>query len=329
MKYTLITVAAAVLLTGCAASKEYVLYAETQQKIAQANAQAHAMAESARYAALAEIAKNGDPASRVAAAMSLSFAGNNNNGNRALQTPQVNPPRNWQDTALQWTSVLLPAVTQMYGIAANRDVAITQSNNMAAVSQSTNNTMLGMANAHNATATAGFNANAATASSGFSAVQNTSASGFTAVTNATAAGFNAATAIAGSIKPNITITGNTGTSINAGNSGGTSTSGATTYQPLSGTGVIGSGAYSFSDTRNMSTTTTTTTKSTDSRNQATTTNSNNQTTTTDSRNQSSSTQTTNNSTTNNTTSGSTSGSGDGGSTSGDSTSGDGGFTTGP
>ena len=320
MKYTLITVAAAVLLTGCAANKEYILYAETQQKIAQANAQAHAMAESARYAALAEIAKNGDPASRVAAAMSLSFAGNNNNGgNRALQTPQVNPPRNWQDTALQWTSVLLPAVTQMYGIAANRDVAITQSNNMAAVSQSTNNTMLGMANAHNATATAGFNANAATASSGFSAVQNTSASGFTAVTNATAAGFNAATAIAGSIKPNITITGNTGTSINAGNSGGTSTSGATTYQPLSGTGVIGSGAYSFSDTRNMSTTTTT--KSTDSRNQATTTNSNNQTTTTDSRNQSSSTQTTNNSTTNNTTSGSTSGGSDGGS--------DGGFTTGP
>lgn len=266
MKYTLITVAAAVLLTGCAASKEYVLYAETQQKIAQANAQAHAMAESARYAALAEIAKNGDSASRVAAAMSLSFAGNNNNGNRALQTPNVNPPRNWQDTALQWTSVLLPAVTQMYGIAANRDVAITQSNNMAAVSQSTNNTMLGMANAHNSTATAGFNANAATASSGF-----------TAVTNAAASGFNAATTIAGSIKPNITITGNTGTSINAGNSGGTSTSGATTYQPLSGTGVIGSGSYSFSDTRNMSTTTTTST--TDSRNQATTTNSNNQTTT--------------------------------------------------
>lgn len=271
---TLALIGSVILLTGCAASKEYVLYAETQQKIAQANAQAYAMAESSRYAALAEIAKNGDATARVAAAMSLSFSNGGGQGQRTLASPQVNPPKNWQDTALQWTSVLLPAVTQMYGIAANRDVAITQSNNMAAVSQSTNSTMLGMANAHNSTAVAGFNANSATAASGFTAVQNTSASGFSAVTNVTNAGFNAATAIAGSIKPNITITGNTGSSINAGNSGGTSTSGAATYQPLSGTGVIGSG--SFSDSRNMSTTTTTTT--TDSRNQATTTNSNNQTT---------------------------------------------------
>lgn len=273
---TLTIIGAVALLTGCAASKEYVLYAETQQKIAQANAQAHAVAESARYAALAEIAKNGDATARVAAAMSLSFAQNGGNNGRPPQAPTLAPPKNWQDTALQWTSVLLPAVTQMYGIAANRDVAITQSNNMAATAQSTNSTMLGMANAHNSTATAGFNANAATAASGFTAVQNTSASGFSAVTNVTNAGFNAATSIAGGIKPNITITGNTGSSINAGNSGGTSTGGATTYQPLSGTGVIGSGSYSFSDTRNMSTTTTTT----DSRNQATTTNSNNQTTST-------------------------------------------------
>ncbi len=277
MKLTLTAIGMVFLLSGCAASKEYVLYAETQKAIAQANAQAHAMSESARYAALAEIAKNGDATARVAAAMSLSFSNNGGGqGQRTLPTPHVNPPKNWQDTALQWTSVLLPAVTQMYGIAANRDVAITQSNNMAAVSQSTNSTMLGMANAHNSTATAGFNANAATAASGFTAVQNTSASGFSAVTNVTNAGFNAATSIAGGIKPNITITGNTGSSINAGNSGGTSTGGATTYQPLSGTGVIGSGSYSFSDTRNMSTTTTTT----DSRNQATTTNSNNQTTST-------------------------------------------------
>lgn len=44
-----------------------------------------------------------------------------------------------------------------------------------------------------------------------------------------------------------------GSSVNAANSG---TSASTNnYQPLRGTGVIGSGAYNFSDTRNQSTST--------------------------------------------------------------------------
>ena len=69
MKLKLLALCGLLALTGCATNKEYALYAETQQKIAHANA----MAETARYAALAEIAKSGDSASRVAAVISLNM----------------------------------------------------------------------------------------------------------------------------------------------------------------------------------------------------------------------------------------------------------------
>jgi hypothetical protein len=146
---------AAVVLAGCGTTEQYKMYAETQKSIAQANA----MAETARYAALAEIAKTGDPGARVAAVMSINFGAQGGNGPRVQQ---VAPPKTFGDTALQWTSVLLPSLTNLYGISANRSIATTQSNNAAATAASTNSAMVNIANggatAASAIATEGFKA---------------------------------------------------------------------------------------------------------------------------------------------------------------------------
>lgn len=193
MKKTILTIVlGTVFLAGCATNNDYRLYAETQQRIAQAQAQAHATAETARYAALAEIAKNGDATSRVAAAMSLSL-GNGGNGGQSIMRPvPVNPPASFGDKALQWTSVLLPSLTQFYGISANRQVAITQSNNQAAIAQSTNSTFATMstnqATSNTAIANAGFTAATNIANSGFTAVTTTAANGLTATQNVGTAG---------------------------------------------------------------------------------------------------------------------------------------------
>ena len=181
MKLRIAMIAATVmLLTGCATNNDYRLYAETQQKIAQAQA----MSDTARYAALAEIAKTADPGARVAAVMSLNFGAQGSNSPRVNQ---VAAPRTFGDTALQWTSVLLPGLTNIYGITANRQVAITQSNNAAAVAQSTNATFAtmngNMATSNTAIANAGFTAVTDVAKTGIAQVGTTAAAGFTAITS--------------------------------------------------------------------------------------------------------------------------------------------------
>jgi hypothetical protein len=169
MKKTLMSAACSlILLSGCA-SNDYKLYAETQQSIAQAQV----MSDTARYQALTEIAKTADPGARVAAVMSINFGSQGGNGPRVQQ---VAPPKSFGDTVLQWTSVLLPSLTNIYGISANRQVAITQSNNAAAVAQSTNSTFATM-NGNMATSNTGI------ANSGFTSVTNVANSGLTAVTN--------------------------------------------------------------------------------------------------------------------------------------------------
>ena len=169
IKNIVIALTVAVMTVGCATNKDYQLYAETQQKIAHAQA----MSDTARYAALAEIAKTGDSGARVAAVMSINFGSQSGNSPRVQQ---VNPPKTFGDTALQWTSILLPSLTNIYGITANRQVAVTQSNNAAAVAQSTNATFATM-NSNMATS------NTAIAGAGFTAVTNVANSGLTAVTN--------------------------------------------------------------------------------------------------------------------------------------------------
>lgn len=191
MRKILLIVGVLASLTGCA-SQEYALYAETQQKIAQAQA----MSDTARYAALAEIARQGDSAAKVAAVMSLQMSGGSGSGPRVQQ---VNPPRTFGDVALQWTSVLLPSLTQFYSISANRQIAVTQSNNQAAIATSTNNTFATMSNnqatSNTAIANAGFTAVTDVAKAGLTATQNTATAGINGVVTTAANGLTAATTI--------------------------------------------------------------------------------------------------------------------------------------
>ena len=123
MKFILTPILAAVLLGGCASSAEYQMYSETHR----AQLQANAIVEAAKWQALGEVAKNGDSAAKVAVAMAV--ATNNSGGNGNNQRPQIAPPKSNSEIALQWTGLLLPGFTQIYGINQNSRVAITQSNN--------------------------------------------------------------------------------------------------------------------------------------------------------------------------------------------------------
>lgn len=188
-----------VVLTGCASSKEYASYLAAHQ----AAHESRAGAEKARYAAIAEIAKNSqDPAARTAAVMALAMG--------KSEAP-VTPPAPPQNEMLQWASVFVPALTNVSAGYFGYRIGVTQSNN-------TRDTTIA---AHNAYATM--------ATGGFAALQNTASAGFTS--NAQLGSFIQAPAVP---QPNIT---------------------------LSGTGVIGNGAYT-----NTTTTTTNTSSNNVSRN---------------------------------------------------------------
>lgn len=124
-----------IAITGCA-SGDYVQYAKAQENIEVAKAQAQA----ARYKALGEIAKEGDSTSKVAAVMALALG--SSQGGTQGNAPVAAPERN---QALQWASILLPSLTQIYGIRSNADVAIRSSDNAAATSIATTNGFIGLA----------------------------------------------------------------------------------------------------------------------------------------------------------------------------------------
>lgn len=179
MKRLLLPLAAALLLAGCANTQEYKLYAETQRGIAQAEA----IAEAARWNALQEIAKSGDTTAKVAAAMALQ-AGGQRGGSGARQN--IAPPKSSAEIALQWTSLVLPNLTQFYSINRNSAVAIQQSNNA---------TALGIRQSDNqATITTNTNATFANiAGAGLSTASTIAAGGFNGIANVAGAGLNAAT----------------------------------------------------------------------------------------------------------------------------------------
>lgn len=209
----------ALLASGCATNTDYKMYAETQQKIAQA----HAVAQTARYNALAEIAKSGDSAAKVAAVLSIQM-GNMSGGSNQQTQQNIAAPEDLNQKMLRWAGVLLPTVTQGLGIAAQlhaanvqKQIAVTQSNNAAATAQNTNNTFAAMSNnmansntniakagfdavgaagtALSTVATAGLTATQNTATAGLTATQNTATAGITGVNNAATAGFNSATTL--------------------------------------------------------------------------------------------------------------------------------------
>lgn len=119
----------ALSMTGCA-TDQYAAYAEAHK--------AQAAAQTARYQALADIAKMGDTTAKVAAVISL------NSGN-AQQSAQIATPRSWADYALQWTGLLLPTVGQIYTINKQTSLGMRQSDNATALGMSTNAAFVGMA----------------------------------------------------------------------------------------------------------------------------------------------------------------------------------------
>ena len=116
-------------LTGCATA-EYAAYADIHK--------AQAASQTARYQALADIAKQGDTAAKVAAVMSLQMGAVQNQ-------PQVAAPKSFGDHLLQWTSVLLPTATQIYSVGKQAQVGIAQSNNAREIGISTNAAFVGLA----------------------------------------------------------------------------------------------------------------------------------------------------------------------------------------
>ena len=116
-------------LTGCATG-QYQAYADAHK--------AQAAAQTARYQALADIAKMGDTTAKVAAVISL------NTGN-APQNSNIAAPKNWADYAMQWTGLLLPTVGQIYTINKQTSLGMRQSDNAAAVAVSTNNAFVNIA----------------------------------------------------------------------------------------------------------------------------------------------------------------------------------------
>jgi hypothetical protein len=129
MKLIVISVTA-LALTGCATGQQYQAYAEAHK--------AQAAAQSARYQALADIAKMGDTTAKVAAVITL------NQGVGQAQS-QIAAPKSTAEHLIQWTSILLPSLTNIYGINKQASVGIAQSNNATALGISTNAAFVGIA----------------------------------------------------------------------------------------------------------------------------------------------------------------------------------------
>jgi hypothetical protein len=123
------TLLCALSLTGCATA-EYQAYADAHK--------AQAAAQTARFQALAEIAKQGDTTAKVAAVMSLQMGG-------GQQNAQINAPKNWADYAMQWTGLLLPTIGQVYTINKQTSLGMRQSDNATALGVSTNAAFVGIA----------------------------------------------------------------------------------------------------------------------------------------------------------------------------------------
>ena len=132
MSKLIATALLALTLVGCASTEQYQAYTAAHQ--------AYAEAEAEKYRALAAMARQSDPTAKAIAAVMLG-GGVGGTAPRA----QIAMPESTGDKFLKWTSVLMPAVTQMYVANQSAGVAINQSNNAASTAISTNNAFVGIA----------------------------------------------------------------------------------------------------------------------------------------------------------------------------------------
>ena len=195
-------------------------------------ARAKSDADTARYQALSKVAETGSEGARIAAVMALAFSGSGTN-TQAVQTVQA--PQ--ASSALQWASILVPSLTNIAGMhyASKANIAATES--AARVSESTTAAFVGIAGKIQAPVVTNPQANVTT------------------TTTTTSTDNHAST-----VDNHAVSTASTSTS---------STSNPTTTTTLSGTGTLGSGAYS-TQANPVTTTTTSNPVTTTTTNPATT-----------------------------------------------------------
>lgn len=138
MKIHSLIALAVISLAGCANTETYKMYAEGQAKVDEARY----LAEAAKYKAMSDIAITGDSSAKVAAVMAMVMGNSSNNNNNSTQ---LRAPESNSAIAFQWASLLIPSVTQIYGIRSNAAIAQTNSDNAARVAESTNNAFVGIA----------------------------------------------------------------------------------------------------------------------------------------------------------------------------------------
>jgi hypothetical protein len=219
MKKLLIIIASLLALGGCASTAEYTQYTDSQLKIETAKY----AAEAARYKAMSDIANSGSETAKIAALVAIAVSSSGSHS----ATAQLRPPEPGGQAALQWASLLIPSVTQMYSIYSNTKLGINQSNNVARVAESTNTTYLGMASKIQAPAVPQANIYTTTTTTDrHDTTETTTLSGTGVI------GAGTYSSEANPISYSLTGTGVVG--------GGTYT--GPTYS-LSGTGVLGRGTY--------------------------------------------------------------------------------------
>jgi len=211
------------------ASTDYDAYAKAQGEIARAKSEA----DTARYSALSKIAEGGTDSARIAAVMALALGG----GSQSQPVQAVQAPAPSQ--ALQWAGILVPSLTTLASINANMRIGLANADNSARIAESTNSTFLGVASKIQAPAAAAANITTTTNTTTTSTDNHSSTVDNHAVSTASTA---------------TTSTSNPTT---------------TTTTTLSGTGTLGSGAYS-TQANPVNTTTTSNPVTTTTTNPATT-----------------------------------------------------------
>ena len=131
MKYVLAGLLASVVLVGCSSSGDYYKSVDASNARNVELVQAQAVADAARYAALAKIAETGDATAKVAATMALALG-----SNARVQAAAVAQPQ--RSEALEWASILVPGVTQGMGIYYNAQTSMNANNNATRLGIDTN-----------------------------------------------------------------------------------------------------------------------------------------------------------------------------------------------
>lgn len=113
----------AALLTGCANMGDYYASIDGANARQVEAMRAASEADAIRYQALMRIAESGDATAKVAAAMALALGG------QSRSMPQMAIPQQPPNEALQWASVVVPALGQGLQTWANLRLGLRQSDN--------------------------------------------------------------------------------------------------------------------------------------------------------------------------------------------------------